>query len=602
MSQNRRKNKHKPKVLDYTVYPLSFIVLVIPLIVYLKIIPLEGIRYETWNGDKNNFDFFAYYKVVWFLISTLVLLICGLIKTKQTGIRINNKVYNILIGIYGFFIVVSTFMSKYVGVSLFGFVDRYEGMLVLLGYLVVLFVTINFFDVKKYGKVVFIMLLFSSLIVGLIGAAQFFGHDIFKTYIGKLLILPYKNHALASSLKFGFSDHFIYSTLYNSNYVGSYMAMLFPIALTVFLVVKKNIYKLASGLFSCLMLINLIGSNSRAGMVGALISALFIIIILRKQLFTNWKREIGLLVVLILIFLGMNKFSNNALLNKYSSVKSSSNADARISMNNTLQDINIEKNDIIVKTTNNPIKITLDNYELLFRDLSGTFLNTKLENNKLTFLNDKYKDYIFNIDAKEGSTILQMKYVDLVVNFAVTTDGFKIVNPKGYIADLKHPDTFGFKGKESFGSARGYIWSRTIPLLKNTVIKGYGPDTFAIYFPQDDYVGKLKAYQTMNEVVDKPHNMYLQIAINTGVISLLSVLAIFIIYLINSIKLYYKNENWDTTSIIGLASTVAFIGYAITGLFNDSVVSVAPVFWVILGLGININSYLCSKFKANSDK
>ncbi|HHX61128.1 MAG TPA: hypothetical protein GX707_10515 [Epulopiscium sp.] len=39
----------------------------------------------------------------------------------------------------------------------------------------------------------------------------------------------------------------------------------------------------------------------------------------------------------------------------------------------------------------------------------------------------------------------------------------------------------------------------------------------------------------------------------------------------------------------------AICGYLIAGLFNDSVVSVAPVFWILWGLGIGLTS---SKQKA----
>jgi len=41
---------------------------------------------------------------------------------------------------------------------------------------------------------------------------------------------------------------------------------------------------------------------------------------------------------------------------------------------------------------------------------------------------------------------------------------------------------------------RGYIWSRSLPLLRNTILVGYGPDTFAMNFPQHDIAGKVKAY------------------------------------------------------------------------------------------------------------
>jgi len=48
--------------------------------------------------------------------------------------------------------------------------------------------------------------------------------------------------------------------------------------------------------------------------------------------------------------------------------------------------------------------------------------------------------------------------------------------------------------------------------------------------------------------------------------------------------------------MVGVGIMVAFVGYAISGLFNDSVVSVAPVFWILLGMGISINLKLKNKF------
>ena len=33
----------------------------------------------------------------------------------------------------------------------------------------------------------------------------------------------------------------------------------------------------------------------------------------------------------------------------------------------------------------------------------------------------------------------------------------------------------------------------------------------------------------------------------------------------------------------------AIVSYCVAGIFNDSVVPVAPVFWVLLGLGIAMN-------------
>ena len=155
--------------------------------------------------------------------------------------------------------------------------------------------------------------------------------------------------------------------------------------------------------------------------------------------------------------------------------------------------------------------------------------------------------------------------------------------------EIQFPETFGFKGKEKLGSARGYIWARSIPMLKDNLILGGGPDTFVYRFPKNDLIGQYYAYGNTTTIVDKPHDLYLQIALNDGVIALLAFLAIMVIYIVDSIKLYALKKDYNKSQILGSVTCLGVIGYLFAGIFNDSVVSVAPVFWIVLGVGVALN-------------
>jgi O-antigen ligase len=156
--------------------------------------------------------------------------------------------------------------------------------------------------------------------------------------------------------------------------------------------------------------------------------------------------------------------------------------------------------------------------------------------------------------------------------------------------NITYPDTVAFlNGKEKLGSMRGYIWGRAIPMLKDNLILGSGPDTFAFKFPQNDLVGKYSAYDTTTIIVDKPHDLFLQIGLNEGVIALLAFLTIMIIYIVDSLKLYAFKKDYNKNQILGASTCLGVIGYLFAGFFNDSVVSVAPVFWIVLGVGVAIN-------------
>ena len=90
-------------------------------------------------------------------------------------------------------------------------------------------------------------------------------------------------------------------------------------------------------------------------------------------------------------------------------------------------------------------------------------------------------------------------------------------------------------------------------------------------------------------VVDKPHNLYLQIFMNEGGIALLAFLVMAGAYLVDSIRLYAWRKGHTLPEILGIANCLAIIGYLFAGFFNDSVVSVAPVFWILFGAGVALN-------------
>jgi O-antigen ligase len=99
----------------------------------------------------------------------------------------------------------------------------------------------------------------------------------------------------------------------------------------------------------------------------------------------------------------------------------------------------------------------------------------------------------------------------------------------------------------------------------------------------------------MNIIVDKPHNLYLQTAVNTGVLSLISLLFFWGIYLVNSMKIYLKGNLNSYTEYMGAAIFLSITAYLVAGMFNDSIVAVAPLFWILLGMGIGINRMVKDK-------
>jgi len=568
---------------------LAFILAVVPLIVLLKIIPLEGVLYEIWTGDKNNFDFFSYYKsraIVWAAIILVLSVIFG-----KTVNKLNFKKTNIYIpiGIFSVLAILSTILSKNKKVAMHGFIDRYEGLFVLIAYMMILVIAINVVNKEKHIKVLMGAVLASGFIICVVGLFQFWGLDIFKTRFGIDLILPSSLKDLADQLKFTLEDSLVYSTLYHSNYVGSYIAMLLPICIALFLLLQNKTHKIVMASLSVLMIVNLLGSRSRGGLVGLGLAIIILVIILWKRIFKNKAYLVSFMALSSVCLLIMNSATDDALLNKIVSITS----DPRIIINEgSLKDVVINGNEVEITFGNEVLRVKNQDGNLLFKDSNGDDIPIENINGILMFQKEGYKNYSLHLSTYVEGIVLQVQRKDISLRFLIDDNGFKFINKRGEPVNLRPIERIGFEGRENLGSARGYIWSRSLPLLKKTWLIGFGPDTFAIHFPQDDYIGKLIAYGDMGMVVDKAHNLYLQTAINTGVLSLLAMLSLFGMYMFSSLKLYIKNQFNDTHSIVGVAIFLGICGYLAAGLFNDSVVSVAPVFWGLLGIGISINIHL----------
>ena len=81
--------------------------------------------------------------------------------------------------------------------------------------------------------------------------------------------------------------------------------------------------------------------------------------------------------------------------------------------------------------------------------------------------------------------------------------------------------------------------AKTWNLLKAHPLLGTGPDTFLIAFPNDDLVGLYNSGHS-GEMISKPHCLYLQIAAQTGIPSLIAFLTFVLWYVVSSIRLLWN--------------------------------------------------------------
>lgn len=590
---NNRKYKKKDNIID--IIPIILFVAVIPLIVRMTKVNVSMVGYNWYPDTTSIYDFFAYYKSIGIII---IGFLCGVILLAKISLDKNFKLKKnylyIPIGVYCLFVVISWLFSINLHIATWGYIERYEGSLVLLSYMIVMVYAMNMVNNERQLKWILYGLCIFIGILSILGLSQFLGHDFFQTTIGKKLIMPKEYWDNLDTVSFSFTKRQIYLTFYNINYVGFIFSFLIPIFGSLLLEEKKNWKKALWIIIILACLFLLLGSRSRGGLVGAVGGIILLIIVKRKKILEKWKAVLTAVIICILIILGLSKMTDGVILQRITSI-----FDQNTQEEYNLKDIKIDGDTIHVQYTGYDltIKMASNDKDLpLFYDKNMKKIEVK-ENKKkgrYTLKDELYKEVYKRIEFSKvnDELIMELLISNKKWKFAMTNEGFVYVNPYGKKDIIENADSVGFQGQERLASGRGYIWSRSIPLLKSTMFKGGGADTYALQFPQNDYVMKENVLHRQNIVVDKPHNMYLQGAINTGVISLAALIAFYLIYIIWSFKLYWNIDSSNLFITVGQGIFLGTCAYLIAGISNDSNVSTSPIFWGLLGIGVACNAYV----------
>ncbi len=505
----------------------------------------------------------------------------------------------------------STLGSDYMNTALYGAFDRAEGFFTTASYFVLFLFTMYAFRKTQNFNYIIGALMICTGVNFIIGLFQFTGHNLlnqdwFLSFITDPQyeeMLQVKSAVIAESGK-------MYGALYHYNYVGSFMGMTIPLFAVLAIYGKTILHKIAFAVFAATSVFMLLTSSARSGIIAVAAACFVGVIVFARVIKKRWNIVAPVLGVAFILVVAADFMMDNALLRRIPSlvtdivefVVPSKEAD----LFSTLPIREITHNEdgtvsFTSQTDTMTIKFEPNLKGYTFTDSEGAALPVIVNDKGFTSINDE--DFP-NVNFEFVSSDENLKYNDAFYMWFGNKDRtallFKLYNEKQiHMMDLRvgdrttveNAEAIGFNGKEKLGSSRGYIWSRTIPLLKNCIITGYGPDNFVYAFPQNDYLAKFYAYdEGFNIVVDKPHNLYLQIAVNNGIVALIAFLLICAFYLIDCLRLYALKEKYRLEQAYGISIMLAIVGYLAAGIFNDSAVFVAPVFWILLGTGVALNT------------
>ena len=138
-------------------------------------------------------------------------------------------------------------------------------------------------------------------------------------------------------------------------------------------------------------------------------------------------------------------------------------------------------------------------------------------------------------------------------------------------------------GYEKAGANRIYIWLRTIDLIKASPLVGYGLENLQTVFVEK-YQDEMMEIFGEVYLVDRAHNEYLHIAVSSGIPVLIAYLVFIYLCLKKGFELLRKDISY-------LPYLTAVSAYLVQAFFNISVVSVAYIFWIFLGIITNDNVF-----------
>ncbi len=575
--------------------PLKILVLILPLITKCYMLKETELYKQAWyGGELYRSDFYLYGKNIlfYFLIVLSVIMFIWGICLKKYNIGKKEITYLIPVFAYSFFVLASTIFAYNKEAAFSGFFESREPVFVLLGYVIMLLYAFFAVKTRKDFESINLFFVIGIFLVSLVGILQAVGVNLQELPVLKYFII---STDLREEYEFinDSVNGIPCSTLFNSNYAGTYAAIGIPACVYGIVKYKKLTARLVSGISFVTLFFFLLLSESRTGLAAIAVELIFIILVSIKKAVKKWYFSIPALTFLVLSFLLVNEYTEGRIVNR---VKDA---------------FNIKKTEyelVGIDTTGDGVRIKTVNNEYMIQmnfTANGDFqyVVTEAGNNlKVTYLDHKERAIakLANGNKVEITTIIYNGDLGFQLTFGPLAYSFTNRNSTGNYLMITETGKFDecimtpnpLAGYEKVASSRGYIWGKTLGVLPKYILIGAGPDNYCLAFPQNDYVARNQGLANgiaVSTFVTRPHNFYLQMAVNTGVLSLLAVLVLFIGFIVEWMIRRAKKSYSAGTKDCVTAIVLMLIGFMVCGLANDSLIATSPLMWMYLGIGHGFN-------------
>lgn len=620
----KRKNKEEAMLKKLEKIDKKRWVRLIPMLFVATLWPIMLHYHETktmlsdfaWFSDEQSIsDIHFYWRVVLFLITAAfmaVVFFCDQCSAaakaeKHQTLKERTKPFLPLI-LYLIMAGLSSICSDQTQYCFSMFYQMFEPVWVLFGYGMCAYYVAFFLREERDLRLLVRGFAICATIISSFGIMQMKGISVFSTGLMRWLVYPWDAELVENTTATDRLQNSAEMAFGNATFAGGYISFILPLVfillLDSFYRKKKWIERIWYTALLVLLGINLYGTRTSTVVIGLAACVVIFVIFFRKRLHLKGWMLGGLGGLLVIGAIAGNAAMDGALMNKLTGAFNTE------TFAPALQAIETNKDNLTIRYQGETMILRVDAsadfswYEFHVTDDTGAELAYHPdEENPLIYRVDDPRFAGFSYGAFQAQldrgviqgVSLNIQGFDWY--FTLDEDGYKYINQFTKLDKIQNPEVSPlFAGKEYLMSHRGYIWGRTLPMLKNYIFLGAGANSFFRIFPNNDYVTVYNLGDSY-KFIDKPHNMYLQQFVQIGGVGCIAFIIFMIWYLIRCCRLYFHCEYKSSVERIGLGIMLGVIGYLIFGMANDSMPVLAPLFWCFIGMGIAVN-YMVDKVRA----
>ncbi len=487
-----------------------------------------------------------------------------------------------------------------------GVYTEFEGYLALISYLAVCLFGIYYMRKDDATELLKVYVTVISIVAGALCCVELLWKPILEFRFVQHLISPENLRELAESIKSLYFTGQSSLMFNNPGFLGGFAALMIPIDVALFAeaegIRRKGLHFAALVLMSIAMY----GSHSRAAEASLIVSIPIALIPSFGKLRKEGKNMIlpaaAAIVLCIVAVAGMA-----AAVRAKNGEQEASGPAAKAERLFKLDKAELNYGMLFFTSGEDTLVCSVDRKKLdeylskdtdgkdfvgciSFMDYAGNPLDTqysRYDNNRV----DLHLEGVAPADARfdmitvatEGRMVYFCFGYDGPAQFALSGDGFKsFVQGEELEDSIPQPKVTGLERFYGFGTGRGYIWIQSLPVMAECLLAGKGCGNFTFNFVQNEMVGLLNTNGSTKYIIDRPHNWYIQSFVSNGLPYLLSMLALFVFVLLRFIAMALNKELGHFDAGLFGACT----GFMITGIINDSCVTVNPVFWLLFGVAV----------------